>query len=92
MLSHPKGGGSTRDRGDVWGDSFQGGPGCSPSSNSGVKGEGGTAIESKNDSGKKERSARGGIAEENAGTCFEKWTGSTYLVKTVAMPAMHSGD
>ena len=92
MLSHPKGGGAVRDRGDGRGDSFQGGPECSLSSESGGPGRRYRQREQERTREKRNDPLAAELPEENAGTCFEKWTGSTDLVKTVAMPAMHSGD
>jgi hypothetical protein len=87
LLSHPKGGGAARDEGTLWGDSFQGGPECSPSVLSAAR-EGGTARESKNEPEKKGRSARGGMPEKNAETCLGQH--GTYLPaaagKSMPMP------
>jgi hypothetical protein len=33
-----------------------------------------------------------GMPEKTRRPASRKWTGSAYLVKTVALPAMHSGD
>ena len=63
-----------REEGTLWGDSFQGGPECSLSAKAADR-EGGTARESKNEPQEKERSAAAELAEENAGTCFEKMDG-----------------
>ena len=70
MLSHPKGGGATRDEGDGWGIPFKEDPNAPRPCNRRTR-EGGAARESKNDPEKKGRSAPGGIAEENAETGSE---------------------
>src|SRR6516162_11248995 len=55
----------------LWGDSFQGGPGCSPSSESGGR-EGGTARESKNEREKKGTVRYWESPRKNGWTCFDK--------------------
>jgi hypothetical protein len=64
LLSHPKAEAPPGTEGTLWGDSFQGGPECSPSVLSAAR-EGGAARESKNEPEKKERSARIGMPKKN---------------------------
>ena len=79
------------ERGDGWGDSFQGGPECSLPV-LWAAGEGGTARESKNEPEKKGTvRSRAECLKKNTETCFDKMERIRLpLVKT--MPAMHSRE
>ena len=77
-------------RGDGWADSFQGEPECSLSSESGGPGKEVPPERARTNQRKKERSARGGMPEKNAETCFDKMEricpASIDLLNTLPMP------
>ena len=71
MLSHPKGGGATRDEGTLWGIPFKEDSNA-PRPQKRRTREGGAARESKNEPEKKGRSAAAEYLKKNAETCFDK--------------------